>query len=99
MKRLAALALVAAALFLTACSSIDEGTITQKASEPGYYVSSQTCVAYNKEGVCSQWMPTTTYYPPTWRFDIRQGDDKGWVYVSEDTYNDYEVGDYFGSPR
>lgn len=95
MKRLAALALVAAAVILAGCSSISAGTITNKVAEPGSYVTTQYCASYNKQGVCTVWMPQTTYDDPDWRFDIRDGDKSGWVYVSQDTFDRYEVGDYF----
>lgn len=95
MKRLAALVLVASALLLSACSSINAGTITNKVAEPGMYMTTQSCAMYNKDGICSSWVPITTYDDPDWRFDIRDGDDSGWVYVSQDTFDTYEIGDYY----
>lgn len=95
MKRLAAVALLVGALLLTACSSISSGTITNKVAEPGMYTTTQSCAGYNKDGACSVWVPITSYDDPDWRFDIREGDDSGWVYVSQDTFDRYEVGDYF----
>lgn len=99
MKRLSAVGLIALALLLSACSSISSGIITDKVSEPGHYWTTQQCVSYNAKGVCTVWMPQTHYDDPDWRFDIRDGDKSGWVYVSEDTFNRYEVGDYFSSDQ
>lgn len=95
MKRLAALVLVASALLLSACSSINAGTITRKDAIPGQYTTTQSCISYNKDGVCSQWVPITSYDPPRWIFYITEGEDNGWVYVAEETYSTYEIGDYY----
>lgn len=95
MKRLAALAFVVGTLILAGCSSISAGTITNKVAEPGMYTTTQSCAGYNKDGACSVWVPITSYDDPDWRFDIQEGDDRGWVYVSQDTFDRYEVGDYF----
>lgn len=95
--KLAAVAVLA--LLLVGCSPIDSGTITDKHHREGYYQTTyvQQCMAYDKNGSCTQYItvPQTTYYPPSWTFDLRKGDEKGWVGVSEGTYDSYEIGDYY----
>lgn len=86
-------ALVVAGLVLTGCSSISAGTITNKVYEPGHYYSTMVCTPVGKVTVCN---PINQYDDEDWRFDIREGDKDGFVYVTEDTFNQYEVGDYFG---
>ena len=37
------------------------------------------------------------YHEATYKFDLAQGDDTGWVWVDEGTFVEYGVGDYYGS--
>lgn len=80
---------------LVGCSAIDSGTITGKAYEPASSWTQMTCAGYNSNGTCFSYVPITYNDPEHWRFDIKKDDDTGWVYVSETTYNEYEIGDYF----
>lgn len=84
MKRGAAVAIVAAALLLVGCSSIDRGTITEKVHEPQrtYLCSAKPIIFCNDD--------------EDWRFDIRNEDETGWVYVTEETFNEYDEGDFYG---
>jgi uncharacterized protein YceK len=84
-----------AMLALAGCSAIDSGTITQKDHHDDYYTTTMSCAAYSKQGFCTLYVPITTHHPESWRFDLTEGDKDGWVYVSEDTYSHYAVGDYF----
>lgn len=96
------LPILAVALLLVGCSPISSGEITSKSHRAGYYQPVTYCAAYNNKGVCTVWAVRQDWHPPTWRFDLRQQDDPisepktGWAYVSEDTFNAYEVGDYYG---
>lgn len=95
-KKLAVI--VATALLLVGCSSISSGYITAKNYEPAYSYMTQQCAAYNAKGVCTVWMPVTHYVDEKFRFDLRNDNkDTGWVYVSRTTYDQYQVGDYYGS--
>lgn len=96
LRKVIAVSLIALVILLSACSSIERGTITSKVAEPGMYMTQQSCAGYNKQGVCTVWVPITTYDDPDWRFDIRNENQTGWVYVTEETFNQYEVGDFFG---
>lgn len=98
------LALLALALVLVGCSPISAGYITKKDHREGYYYPVQYCAIYDtKNGGCKMYATRQEYNPPTWRFDLREQSDglngkepeTGWVYVTEDTYARYEVGDYF----
>ena len=94
-----ALALAAAAAVLTGCSPISEGRITQKTHEEAYDSTYYTyqCISRHSDGTCSVNMPIphTQHYPEEWGFDLTDGEQNGWVDVSEDTWNRYDVGDYY----
>lgn len=84
--------LLASILFLTGCSQISSGTITKKEHEPGNYYITTICNLVGKVTVCT---PITQYDNEDWRFDIHEGDKDGFVYVTPETFDSYEVGDYF----
>lgn len=93
-----ALALAAAAI-LTACSPISEGRITEKTHAEAYDSTYYTyqCMSYREDGTCAMDIPIphTQRIPEKWGFDLSTGDKEGWVTVSEDTWNRYDVGDYY----
>ena len=94
-KTLAAMLLC---LALAGCSSpISSGIITDKTHKEGYYYTTLICGAYSSKGYCTVYIPIQNYSPPVWRFDIREDEQTGWVRVTEETYNSYEVGDYYVS--
>lgn len=92
MKRRALTALAALALILAGCSSIDRGTITAKVIEPAHTTVSTTCVPVGKVMVCT---PHTIYDDEDFRFDIQLEDETGFVYVDENTFNQYDEGDFY----
>lgn len=92
MRRVGVGALVALALLLTACSSIDRGTITAKVIEPAHTTISSSCVPVGKVMVCT---PHTIYDDEDFRFDIQLEDETGFVYVDENTFNQYDEGDFY----
>lgn len=95
MKKTFTLLAVAFVALLTACSPISSGTITDKTHYAGYHSTTYMCASYNAQGMCSVQVPITTWNPDTFKFNISQDGEDGWVMVSESTYNDYEIGDYF----
>lgn len=95
MKKLIAL-LIIALFVLTGCvSAISKGTITSKENRPAYYSTTMVCSGYNSKGGCTVWVPIQNYHAPTWWFNLAEGEETGWVYVTETTYGQYEPGDYF----
>jgi hypothetical protein len=101
MKAKALLVLVGAALVLSGCSSIHAGKITNKHYEPPSTWVTMDCKMYrtDSKGVmtCAYYGPTTHYSGPDWRFDLQDGEKTGWVHVDETTYNQYAVGDWYGT--
>lgn len=93
------IALIAAALLLAGCSSISAGTITAKTIEPPYTWIQYICSSYDKNGICVVQVPIFHNEPEKYRFDLTEGKDEGWVYVSYPTFDDYEVGDYYGTAK
>jgi hypothetical protein len=97
MKKILALGLVTlAALLLVGCSAINAGRITSREYTAPYTSVSFMCAGYNKDGVCISQIPVTNYHDATYRFNLQEGEEAGWVYVNEVDYNKYQVGDYFG---
>jgi uncharacterized protein YceK len=94
MKRFLLLIIVAI-FMLSGCSSIGSGLITQKTNYPAHYNPVLYCAAYGVKGTCSVWITRQDYIPESWKFDIKDQKNTGWVYVNKQTYNDYEVGDYY----
>ena len=100
-------AMLALALVLVGCSPISEGYITEKKHEEGhwYTVYVQHCVYYNTKGLCKRYtsVPQQNYMPPSWWFGLREQTDGlnghepkvGWTYVGPETYDKYEVGEYY----
>jgi len=89
--------LMVGGLVLTGCSGISSGEITAKVHEPSHTYVTTFCCLVGKVTVCT---PQTVHDSEDWRFDLIQhadtGDDKtGSVYVSEATFGQYEVGDYY----
>ncbi len=81
-------------LLLSACgSSISEGNITAKVIEPGYWY---TTYVYCGKGCM---VPVMHYDDQDWRFDLSFADKTGYVYVTEETFDSYAVGDYWEDPE
>lgn len=83
-------------LALVGCSSISEGTVHDKRHTEGYYYTTYTCAGYNAQGVCSVQVPIMQYVGPSWALDLYQSEEEhGWRSVTESTYENYDVGDYY----
>lgn len=97
MKKIIAIATIAASAFvMTGCSSINQGRITEKVftDEREWYESK--CVKKNDTGSCVQHKQVKKETEETYRFNLRQGDKTGWVYVNENDYNKHNVNDCWG---
>lgn len=93
----AALSAAVLGLLLAGCSSISAGTITDKDHRESYYYPQSYCSSYNSKGACTMHMTRMQYVAPKWSFSLKEGKETGWTYVTEDTYNRYEVGDYYNA--
>ena len=82
-------------LGLTACSSIGSGYITNKEIHPAYTWIQYVCSSYNSKGFCQVQTPIFHNEPERYSFDIKEGEDEGWVYVGYSTFQSYNVGDYY----
>lgn len=78
------------------CSPISAGTITRKDFTPAHVNSWIWCHPVGKVTICQ---PMTTFVPDEWTFQLVEGEQTGWVDVTEDTFNRYEVGDFFEAAR
>lgn len=94
MKRAGVAIAAALTLALAACSPIDRGTITEKVVEPESTIITQQCVAY-RDGVCTTWIPQVIHDDEDYRFDLRNEDETGYVYVDRDTFDQYDEGDFY----
>lgn len=91
---LAATIAATAAVLLTACGGPHSGQVHDKTRTEGHYESVPACAMYNSDHHCV--IPSTRqqWYDPTWSLDIYNGDEHGWVSVTEARYNSVEIGDY-----
>ncbi|MEG2887293.1 MAG: hypothetical protein RR853_09230 [Aurantimicrobium sp.] len=94
-RKMIAVLLIALVAMLASCSAIDRGTITSKSHEEARYIPVSYCTYRGGDGVCKSYGIRYDYYPPNWRFDIRNEKETGWAYVDEGTYDKYEVGDFY----
>ena len=92
MKKFVAIAIFI--LMLSGCSSISSGYITKKTYEPSYTYSVMVCSVYIKSQ-CAAYTPIIETEPEHWKFDLKNGDKIGWVYVDKDVYDDMNVGDVY----
>jgi len=95
-KKLAVAPLALLMAALAACSPISSGTITAKVIEPESTIVTQHCAAYNARGICTVWVPQYIHDDEDYRFDIREGDESGYVYVDRTTFDQYDEGDFYG---
>jgi hypothetical protein len=113
MKRLIVVAIVGVALTFAACSSgPTHGFVIAKQYTPGHYylyenpIPHTTCedelIGKTMEDECST---TYTYVPeelwagPEWQLELRSDGAKGWVTVSQKTYDRTHKGDYYGQAK
>lgn len=90
-KIMATLALLIA---LSGCSSIDSGFISKKSYAAPYSSTEYTCITRDsKTQACTVQMPHQKHHAATYKFDLKQNDKTGWVYVNEGDYNKYQVND------
>jgi hypothetical protein len=93
MRRL--LFLLLAGLLITACDPpISQGIVTSKTFTPAYSELVPTCYAYGING-CQIWGVTSEFYPDEWTLSLRYRNQTGDIDVNQDTYNQYQVGDYY----
>lgn len=99
------------ALLLAGCGGPTSGTVIGKHYEPAHtdlvFIPIQTGQVCTGSGtatsprVCNPIMtpmPFQVYDDADWKLKLRNGDDTGWVSVSEGAYSEYEEGDHFGDP-
>jgi hypothetical protein len=83
-------------LLLAGCSWHGQGTVIQKDYGPSKTTTSQQCFrSSSKTTTC---VPTSSTRPETWQLKIRDaaGEEHS-VYVTEDEYEDAEIGDHFAN--
>lgn len=85
------------AILLVACSPISRGTITNKEYTAPYTIPVSYCAMYNSKGICTMYGTRYDHYPARWKFNLNLEEENGWVYVNEHTYNEYEIGDFYGA--
>lgn len=97
MKKL--IALLASALLLVGCSYITSGTITAKDHKDAYRYSTMQCSMIRSNGTCGAFITTWHDVPEKWYFGLDDGENTGWVSVTQSTYEQFEVGDHFEGKR
>jgi hypothetical protein len=92
MKKLIALFALIPILFLAGCAGISAGTVSSKQFVPEHKERYSTCVRVGKVPVCT---PHTRTVSDKYYLHLQDGDQTGKVSVSSDTYEMYEVGDWY----
>lgn len=85
-------------LFVFSACAPDQGTIEKKDYDPEWQqwvAGSTSCSGTGAQRTCTTTPGHFTYYPASWQLYVVNGDDKGWVSVSEGTYDQAHVGDYY----
>jgi hypothetical protein len=91
-KRLAAF--IVGCLMLAGCDMATSGKITEKWIDPAHTDVYYVCGAYDRNGVCSFNMPVFDDVPTRWAigFHNEVDDEDGSAWVTEEQYNNYEMG-------
>lgn len=85
---------------LIACGSdIDTGYVTKRVYHQPWTEVQAICMQHDKNGFCTYSIPNNIYHSATYRFDLKEGDKTGWVYVDPDTFARYEVGMHYPDAR
>jgi hypothetical protein len=104
------LAAVVMAAMLSSCGTEppDNGYVTSRRYEPGYYEDwvSQDCVLYDDKFQCKMYLPQHhhDWHEPTWQLCLRNEDNvdhvkTGCIYVTESVFNQYHDGQHYPEPR
>lgn len=91
-KRIAAVLVIAASL--TGCSTMKAGTVIDKSHDEAR--TTFTTICSGQPLICR---PQPIYDDEDWDLQIREGDQEGWVGVSEETFDRVEVGDYWEAEK
>lgn len=82
--------LAAMLVILTACKSIDYGTVINKSFTPAYVENYILPMRVGKMTIC---MPRTRHVSASWSILVENEEGREWWSVSEDYYNSVEIGD------
>jgi hypothetical protein len=93
-KRLLA---ITAAFLAVSCSSITEGTITDKKFYDEY-TTLMPIYTYGTNGQITGMYTQEIYTPPCWEFYLRNGDDVGSQCVDPRDWMVHNVGDFYAMP-
>jgi hypothetical protein len=86
-----------AALALTACSSITEGTITDKKFFDEYTTLMPVWISCGNG--CTTMVTQEIYTPPCWEFYLRNGEEVGSQCVDPRDWMVHQVGDFYRMPE
>lgn len=88
---------------MTACSSIDAGTVVEKEYEPAYTVLQPSCAGYNGSGGCIAWVQVPIHADEKWTITFEndmfsqdsadQKREKRTIEVTEEVYDVVSPGD------
>lgn len=98
MRRLATLAILAIATTasLSACSSVEHGTVTGKEHVSSFTYYQNQCFAYSSKGLCTMDVPIPVTQPDMWDLDLRDSQGHtGTISVSQQTFERISVGDQY----
>ena len=74
----------------------ETGNVYGKRYHPSYVYATNQCLSYSKSGVCLVNLPTFHTMPESFDLCLDDGKDRGCRTVPKSTYDEYEIGDWYG---
>lgn len=87
------------ALLMVGCSAIDAGRVTKKTYSPPSSYTTMQCAGYNAQGFCSVYIPVVNYVPEQYTLSLEAGEETGWAYVDRYTFENTQIGDWYGEQQ
>lgn len=95
------IAVVSAALLLSACDNAKSGNVESKQHHPQYTTYDMMCAAYDKNGFCTVNIPIPREVPECWELNYynKEDDEYGHACVDQKSYELYTIGMHYPDPR
>lgn len=90
MRKLLMSLIIACVCFMAGCTSIDHGTVIEKKFTASHDTYQAIPIIINKH---VQYMPHWIHYSDEWSILVKNDDGQEWWSVTENYYNDTEIGD------
>jgi hypothetical protein len=85
-------AVVAAGVLAVVGCAPESGEVVGRDYSPAWMSTTTQCTTSGRVQVCS---PQVIHYPESWNLRLDDGQDTGWVSVTDDEYDRCHVGDHY----